>query len=73
MKTPNYSAHPLPGKPIKFLFTYALPDGAWLTFANGSRDWYCFAHIRHFLGQDWIDAQMRKTGIFTGCEITCAE
>lgn len=72
MKTPNYSAHPLPGIPVKFCFTYALPGGAWLRFANGVHDWFSFAHIRHFLGQAWIDAQMRKTGWMTGCEIECA-
>lgn len=61
----------------RFNFTYAMPDGAWLETpatrtSDGMkthREWVSFIHIRHSLGQQWLDRQLQRQGWMTGCWI----
>jgi len=53
----------------KFCFTYALMGGAWLEDASGYRNWEPFSMIEKHKGRAWLDANLRKQGICTGCWI----
>ena len=54
---------------VKFCFTYALPDGAWLQDANGCRTWAHASEIVRNKGQDWYTRNVKAHGMFTGCWI----
>jgi hypothetical protein len=51
----------------RFNFTFAIPGGAWLEDASGYVNWEAFSTIEKHLGKAWIDRQLRKQGMFTGC------
>ena len=52
---------------VKFNFTWSSPDGAWLQFPNGEKNWYGYSQIEKAFGKGWFEQQTKKQGIFTGC------
>ena len=56
-------------KPKRFNYTYALPEGAWIEYDNGSRYWEPIAIIIAAYGFAWF--QRHAQGQFTGCWIDC--
>lgn len=55
-------------KAIKaFNFTWAIPGGAWLEDVTGYVNWHTFTEIERQMGRVWVDKQLKKQGMFTGC------
>lgn len=57
----------------RFNFTYAISGGAWLEDSAGERAWVSFREIVKHLGQEWLDRQLRKQGMWTGMWIETVE
>lgn len=52
----------------EFNFTYAIPGGAWLKDGKNC-EWFSYSVMDAKMGKDWVNTQLRKQGMFTGCWI----